>query len=211
MWNRVDLGMSQVRVLLDTLAAFDVFLDPTLSIDEFDTLFLYDVDATHPNNRYLKRQFVEANSALEHESFRVPADLKAAASAGLKKRKAFVAMSHRAGITILAGTDGPGIGRLAPGFGLHHELALLVDAGLSPLEAIRAATSNAARALRRENDLGSVEAGKYADIVVLRANPLADIRNTTNIDAVIVGGRVLGRADLRELLATLEENARKDQ
>jgi Amidohydrolase family len=210
-WDLVDLGAPQVRMLLDTLEAFHVFLDPTLSIDEYDTLFLYDVEATHPNNRYLKRRFVEANSAAEHEDFRVPAHLKAVAAAGLKKRKAFVAMSHRAGVAILTGTDGPGIGRLAPGFGLHHELALLVEAGLSPLEALQAATYHAAQALRRENQLGSLEAGKFADFVVLTANPVADIRNTTTIDAVVVGGRVLGRADLSELLARLEESARKDQ
>jgi len=68
-----------------------------------------------------------------------------------------------AGVRIVAGTDGAGLGTMLPGFGLQHELQLLVESGLTPLQAIQAATINAAAALRKEHDLGGVEPGYFAD------------------------------------------------
>ncbi len=95
---------------------------------------------------------------------------------------------HKAGVGILAGTDttAPFV---VPGLALHEELALLVEAGLKPAEALRAATLNPARCLKREADLGTIEVGKLADLVLLAKNPLDDIRNTRSIEAVYVGGR----------------------
>jgi hypothetical protein len=108
-----------IRELVVELAQRGVFFDPTLSIDEYGTLFLYDVEADHPNNRYLTRAFVAVNLGSEHEIFRIPAAMR-----------------------------------------------------------LCAATINAAQALHKQQVLGTLEAGKYADVVVLRANPLDDIRNT---------------------------------
>jgi len=110
-----------------------------------------------------------------------------------------VAALHRAGVTMLAGTDAPMPG-VYPGYALHEELALLVEAGLDPAEALRAATLAPARFLGIEADAGSITVGKRADLVLLDADPLADIRNTRRIDAVLLGGRVLRRADLDNLL-----------
>ena len=185
-WQRVDLNSTKVKAVISFMAEKDVFLDPTLSIDEFDSLFLYEKEAKHPNNRYLKRTFVEEALGPDHDIFRMPADLKAVAITGIEKRRKFVGMCNRAGVKILAGTDGPGIGRLTIGFGLHHELALLVEAGLKPIEALQAATINAARALRKESEIGSLEPGKFADMVILNSDPLSDIHNTTKIDAVLL-------------------------
>ena len=139
----------------------------------------------------------------------MPAELKAVAVAGLEKRRKFVGMCNRAGVKILAGTDGPGIGRLAPGFGLHHELKLLVEAGLKPIGALQAATINAARALRKDNEIGSLEPGKVADILLLNSDPLSDIHNTTKIDSVLLRGRMFDRASLDATLATIEADAKK--
>jgi imidazolonepropionase-like amidohydrolase len=83
-----------------------------------------------------------------------------------------------------------------PGFGLQDELALLVQAGLSPAEALRTATLNPARFLGREADMGTIARGKIADLVLLDGNPLADIHNTTRINAVVSNGRLTGRAAL---------------
>jgi imidazolonepropionase-like amidohydrolase len=200
----------EIRALVADLATKDVFLDPTLSVDEYGTLFLDDSEAEHPNNRYLSRDFVSANLGPEHDIFRVPAAMRTDAAAGLTKRKEFVALSYRAGVPIVAGTDGPGIGTLAAGFGLHRELEFLVEAGLTPLDALRAATINAARALRRERVLGSVEADKYGDLVVLTANPLQNIRNSATIEAVISRGQYWSRAALDKLLSDWEyERARQ--
>jgi imidazolonepropionase-like amidohydrolase len=208
-WSRVNVNAQDIRALVAELATKEVVLDPTLSVDEYDTLFLYDAEAQHPNNRYLSRDFVTANLGPEHDIFRVPAAMRTEAVAGLTKRKEFVGLSYRAGVPIVAGTDGPGIGTLAAGFGLHRELELLVEAGLTPLDALRAATINAARALRREGVLGTVEAGKYADLVVLTANPLQNIRNAATIGAVLTRGQYFRRATLDKLLDDWErERAR---
>jgi imidazolonepropionase-like amidohydrolase len=209
-WQRVDLNSTKVKAVISFMAEKNVFLDPTLSIDEFDSLFLYEKEAKHPNNRFLKRTFVEETLGPEHDIFRMPAELKATAASGIEKRRKFVGMCNRADVKILAGTDGPGIGRLTVGFGLHHELELLVEAGLKPIEALQGATINAARALRKENDLGSVEAGKFADAVILNADPLSDIRNTTKIDSVLLRGRVFDRASLDAALAAIEAEGKND-
>ena len=112
----------------------------------------------------------------------------------------------RAGVPILAGTDelNPYI---YPGFSLHDELSLLVEAGLSPMGAIQAATLNPARFFGRERDMGTVEPGKLADLVLLDADPLADIRNTTKIRAVVADGKLLDRASLDAMLAAAEAAA----
>jgi imidazolonepropionase-like amidohydrolase len=106
--------------------------------------------------------------------------------------RTLAAQIRRSGVPILAGTDQSGFLETkgaAPGRSLHDELALLVAAGFSPAEALRAATLNPALFLGLD-DLGTVEAGKTADLVLLKANPLNDIRNTERIVAVIAGGRL---------------------
>jgi cytosine/adenosine deaminase-related metal-dependent hydrolase len=117
-----------------------------------------------------------------------------------------VRVLNRAGVPFLAGTDlgGP---YLYPGFSLHDELELLVEAGLSPLEALRAATLNPARYLEATDSLGTVAPGKLADLVLLSANPLEDIRNTRRIAAVVLNGRYLDRAVLDRWLAEAERAA----
>ena len=82
---------------------------------------------------------------------------------------------------------------VVPGLALHEELGLLVEAGLTPAEALRAATLGPAQCLKTDDRLGTVEAGKLADLVLLRKNPLDDIRNTRTVAAVVVGGRVVPR------------------
>ncbi len=114
-----------------------------------------------------------------------------------------VGAMQRAGVKILAGTDtlNP---YCFPGFSLHDELGLLVKAGLSPMEALQAATLNPARFMGKEKDFGTVETGKIADLVLLDANPLNDIANTKRIDAVVLGGRFFPRASLDGMLAKVE-------
>jgi predicted amidohydrolase YtcJ len=109
-----------------------------------------------------------------------------------------------AGVLLLAGTD-VGIPALIPGISLHEELELLVEAGLTPLQALRTATINPARVLGHADSLGSVDVGKLADLVLLDGDPLADIRNTQRIRAVVADGRLYRRADLDRLLAEVEE------
>ena len=113
---------------------------------------------------------------------------------------ALVKRMHEARVPLLAGTDMPNP-HVYPGWSLHEELQLLVRAGLSPAEALKTATADAARFLDLGDDAGSVETGKVADLVVLEGNPLDDINNTTRIAAVVLRGRYLDRAALDRLLA----------
>jgi imidazolonepropionase-like amidohydrolase len=123
--------------------------------------------------------------------------------AAYRKLKELVGPMHRAGVEFLAGTDvlNP---YCFPGFSLHDELTLLVEAGLSPMEALQAATLNPARYLGQDKDLGTVEKGKIADLVLLDASPLDDIGNTRKIDAVVVSGKLHPKADLQKMLADVE-------
>lgn len=109
---------------------------------------------------------------------------------------------------MLAGTDA-GVAFSYPGFSLHEELELLVQAGLTPLEALRAATIEPARFLQAEDSLGAILPGKRADLVLLREDPLTDIGATRAIDAVVLRGRLLSRTTLDSMLATVREAARE--
>jgi len=115
---------------------------------------------------------------------------------------------HRAGVPFLAGTDTPPGVYIFPGFSLHEELQRFVAAGFTPLEALRTATINPAKFLGMEENVGTIEPGKYADLVLLEANPLDDIRNTQKIAAVIVNGRYLSREALDKMLAAVEKAAK---
>jgi imidazolonepropionase-like amidohydrolase len=106
---------------------------------------------------------------------------------------------HDAGAGILAGSDSLDLLNVC-GFSLHQELAQLVQAGLSPREALRSATLDPASFLNKQKELGTIEPGKLADLVLLDANPLDDIHNTEKIRAVFVGGRVFLEADIQAML-----------
>jgi cytosine/adenosine deaminase-related metal-dependent hydrolase len=100
--------------------------------------------------------------------------------------------AHAAGVPIGAGTDTP-IALAIPGYSLHSELDFLVRAGLSPLEALESATVRPAEYFSLQDEMGTIDVGKRADMVLLDANPLDDINNTKTIDAVVTKGRVLRR------------------
>jgi imidazolonepropionase-like amidohydrolase len=117
-----------------------------------------------------------------------------------------VGVMQRNGVGILAGTDTPNP-FCFPGFSLHDELGFLVQAGLSPMQALQAATLNPARFNGREKDLGTVEPGKIADLVLLEGNPLDDIGGTKKIAAVIYAGKYLSRTALDQMLSTAEAMA----
>jgi len=113
----------------------------------------------------------------------------------------------RWGVRVLAGTD-TGNPYVFPGFSLHEELALLVDSGLTPLAALQAATWNAAQIMGATKTRGSIAKGKLADLVLLDADPLLDIHNTTRISAVVLQGHAFNRGELDELLGSVERAAK---
>jgi len=121
----------------------------------------------------------------------------------LSRAKRIVLRLQQLGVPLLAGTDTPYV-NCVPGFSLHEELRLLVEAGLTPLQALQAATIQPARFMGRSSDLGTVETGKCADLLLLAADPLLDIANTRKIMAVIYAGRLLTAKQIEASLSELE-------
>ncbi len=150
-----------------------------------------------PEAKYLDPQTREAfrrRDRVKWLSNFTEADFERATHANERQAVLLRAM-HEAGVPLLAGTDSNSFG-----FSLHRELAALVAVGLSPHEALQTATINPARFAGLEKEVGRVATGYAADLVLLDANPLQDIRNTNGINAVILRGRLLDRAALDAIL-----------
>jgi len=199
------------EALLRRLAQSQVWQCPTLAWQRGGT-FLDQRDLKHdPLDKYVpaywrdvtwKRFTEEMMPGLKHD----PLELRQKYFASNLQ---MVGAMHRAGVPFLAGTDAaPGV-YILPGFSLHDELADFVEAGFTPMESLQTATSGAAKFLGMEKDYSSVEAGKVADLVLLSANPLEDIRNTQKISAVIANGRLFDRAALDRILKEVEASAKK--
>jgi len=124
----------------------------------------------------------------------------------LQKSLEMVGQMNAAGVRLLAGTDSPAP-FVFPGSSLHDELVLLVKAGLTPMQALQAATRSPAEFLGKLEEQGTIEQGKFADLLLLDANPLEDIRSTQKIRAVVIRGKLLDRSKLDEILASAREFA----
>ena len=118
-----------------------------------------------------------------------------------------VGAMFRAGVPMMAGTDAMNP-YCFPGFSLHDELALMVESGLTPLAALQAATLNPATFLGRSAEMGTVEAGKSADLVLLGGDPLADIHNTAQIRGVWLKGKYFDQAAIGQILEAAKRGAK---
>jgi tetratricopeptide (TPR) repeat protein len=167
----------------------------------------YSEDPSYSNDprlKYIPRDIVSSWNPKADQFLKNKTDEDWAISRKLfSKDLELVGAMERAGVDILAGTDTLNPYCL-PGFSLHDELGLLVQAGLTPQQALQAATLNPARFMGRENDLGTVDAGKIADLVLLDANPIEDIGNTKKISAVVFGGKFFPKTSLDEMLTKIE-------
>lgn len=193
-------GDAKCRRLARVLVAMHTWQVPTLTNLHSKAYFDDPAVVVDPRLRYVPTSlraewFAERDSKLH----RGPAY-----AAGKRTRFAnelrLTGFFYRAGVPLLAGTDA-GTAFCYPGFGLHDELALLVAAGLTPLDALRTATIAPAEYLGERDVTGTMDVGKFADMVLLNADPLADIEATRNIEAVVLRGRLLRRGDLDALLA----------
>ena len=118
----------------------------------------------------------------------------------LQLRRRLIKELHGAGVPFALGSDAPQFWNV-PGFSAHRELKSLVDAGLSPYQALRTGTANVGVYFKTETTTGTVAAGKRADLVLLDANPLQSIENTWKISGVVLNGRWLSKADIDKRLA----------
>jgi imidazolonepropionase-like amidohydrolase len=194
----------KAEALFALLRANHTWQCPTLTDLRHDVFFEDPSFARDPRLKYVslgaRSGWQETNDF--RSKTRSPEDTEVLKRAYQKDLEVVGAM-RRAGVEFLAGTDAANP-YILPGFSLHDELGLLVQAGLTPMEALQAATLNPARFLGREHDFGTVAPGKIADLVLLDANPLEDIGNTRQIAAVVYGGKLFPRASLHAMLAKIE-------
>jgi imidazolonepropionase-like amidohydrolase len=173
---------------------------PTLVLKHRTGAATEDALLQDPRLQYIPHQLRERWSDI-FRTLALPTGSPAGRKLRAERTEQIVGALHRAGVKILAGTDSPPQPYMFPGFSLHDELALMAGAGMTPLQALQTATSNAAEFERMSRVAGSIAPGKNADLVLLAANPLDDIRNTQKIEAVVLAGRYMPRASLDRLLA----------
>ncbi|HJZ68336.1 MAG TPA: amidohydrolase family protein [Blastocatellia bacterium] len=153
---------------------------------------------------YIREYWDPKNNA--HLKNRTPERL-AALKKLVKKHLEVTGAMQRAGVKLMAGSDFGATPLSFPGWGVHDEMALLVKAGLTPMQALQTATRNPAIFLGVDKSTGTIEVGKIADLVVLNANPLEDINNTRKINAVIFQGKMYDRAALNRMLGLVAASA----
>jgi imidazolonepropionase-like amidohydrolase len=188
----------RARELFAKLAANGTWVCPTLSLSR---AYARASQASFREDPRLSYMPVSIVNRWRTTGFSVASKEAAANLERAFERAKYITRSmHRAGVSLLAGTDFPNPFML-PGFGLHDEMELLVEAGLSSREALRAGTTSPTRYFGLRSDSGSIAPGQRADMVLLDENPLLNIGNTRAIRAVIADGRLSTRLDLDNLLA----------
>ncbi|HEV2423609.1 MAG TPA: amidohydrolase family protein [Terriglobia bacterium] len=183
----LDFNSIEARKALDFLKAHHTVVDPTLTVYEMGTASTAKPTASFEPG-VLKVAPELAAQLMDVGPPKPDAPLREKV---FDKMVAAVGALHRAGITVVAGTD-----QTVPGYSLYRELELYVQAGFTPMEAIEAATIVPARVMGLDRELGTVEAGKRGDVIVLGANPLENIHNIRTVESVITGGRMYNCADL---------------
>ena len=206
-WQR-ELLSSYSQTAADALVAIfvakDVWQTPTLVLLKNDAFPTVENGATQDERvKYIPPALLAIWKQERAEQMRfVASDESELRERLFVKSASLVGEMQRKGVHILAGTDAPAP-YVFPGFSLHEEFAMLVEAGLTPLQALQAATRNAAEFLGKNKDSGTIAEGKYADLVLLDGNPLEEIRNTRKIRAVIVRGELLDRNALAGMLESV--------
>jgi imidazolonepropionase-like amidohydrolase len=181
---------------------------PTLSVLQLwgrldDSKFLSDPRQAYIDRRFRNRWQERIQFQMRHWTFvqfELARDL-------FRAEKQTVGLMFRAGVPLMAGTDAMNP-YCFPGFSLHDELAMMVESGLTPLAALQAATINPATFMGKTAEMGTIEAGKIANLVLLAGDPLADIHNTKQIEGVWLEGKYFDAAALAKLLEQAKEGAR---
>jgi Amidohydrolase family len=184
-WDKIEIDGAPVKALIDDLVKHHVAVTSTLPVFE----------ASIATRRVLsprQQKMMSAESLRSYLAARASAGVAperaAKSEAALKKEMAFEVAFYRAGGLLLAGPDPTGNGGVLPGFGDQREIELLVEAGFTPLEAIHIATENGAIFENRNDRIGTLAAGKNADLVVLEGDPSRKIDDVENVELVFKDG-----------------------
>jgi imidazolonepropionase-like amidohydrolase len=183
----IDLNSPEAQNAIAFLNKHHTVIDPTVALSEFFTAttakpvasFEPGVAKVAPE---LAQQLTDAGP---------PSERSELVEKIFQKDLEIIGALHRAGVTIVAGTD-----QTVPGYSLHREIELYAQAGFTPMDAIQAATIVPARVMGIDKEVGTIEKGKRADLIVLNGNPLDDIRNTRNVEYVITNGVMYNCAEL---------------
>ena len=181
----LDLDNPTAKALIDSIVKRKVRVDPTLIVSR-NMILLADLpEVLHSrDNSLMPKRLTDFWPGYGPRMTPETLELR---RRQFKKYEELTGLLFRSGVQLLCGTDTPEP-NVPPGFSIHQELQLLVESGLSPAAAIQAATIRNAEAVKQAGNLGSIENGKLADLVMLNANPLIDIRNTRKIEIVFRGG-----------------------
>jgi Amidohydrolase family len=194
-----DMTHPRVQSLIDRIVQRKVFVDPTL-VAFRNWMLLRDLPEVYEHSdvtampQRLQQTWKDSSRASAPTPESLPLRQKI-----FRKQQELTGRLFRAGVSLLVGTDAP-VAFCPSGFAIHQELALLVEARVTPAAALQMATLNNAKALQQEHNLGSIEAGKLADLVILDADPLAEIGNSRKIYSIIRGGKVCDRQALLKLV-----------
>ena len=187
----LDLNSESSRKALAFLRTHGTVVDPTLALTE-----LYGASPSHPVASFepgVKKVAPELAAGFAGDANDLSPELAEAGRKAFAKELEIVGALHRAGVPVVAGTD-----QAVPGHSLHREIELYVEAGMTPMEAIQAATIVPARVMGLDKESGTIEAGKKADLIVLGANPLESIHNIRQVEKVVSRGFLYDPAPLWE-------------
>lgn len=192
--GEIDLESAEARATLDFFAQRGIVIDPTIALAELGSATHDELLAVEPGLGKLAPPLRPT-----FETFGAPAGGTAEEAAERRRFRArdlaIVRALHAHGVPIVAGTD-----QAVPGHSLHRELELYVEAGLTPMEAIRSATVVPAMAMKLDGELGTIAPGMRADLIVVDGDPLADIRNLRRVTTVVTGGRAYETGPLWRLV-----------
>jgi len=180
-WIPLDLNGPQVRGLIQNLVSHHVAVTSTLPVFECGV----------PGRPKLQRRTLEAMSAESAQSYltaRAGIALDSPMTSLMRKEMDFEVAFVKAGGLLLGGPDPTGNGGVLPGFGDQREIELLVEAGLTPLQAIQVLTENGAKYLGRQDQIGTLAAGKQADLVLIKGDPSKTIDDIENVETVFKAG-----------------------
>lgn len=200
-------SVEELDTLCDALLPHGMVMCPTLVVwDRIGRV----CEPAFPQDRRLKWVHPAYRQAWQHYPNRYgdPAARLNLQRSVVEMKRCLARMQER-GLSIIAGSDTP-FPYLIPGFSIHDELALMVDAGLKPIDALRAATSNAARVLRIDREVGTVEEGKQADLLVVKGDPTRDITAIAHVVQVIRHGVPLKTTSLHRMARRLHTNLPDD-
>jgi imidazolonepropionase-like amidohydrolase len=177
----VDVNSERAKNVVRFLKEHNIVVDPTVAVFE-----LQSASSAKPYASFEPgvARVAQELGVVFADPVQPPSDpLPALRNVILEKELEIIGALHKAGVTIVAGTD-----QAVPGFSLYRELELYVQAGFTPMEAIQAATVVPARVMRLDQDLGTVQVGKIADLIVLGRNPIESINNIRSVERVVVEG-----------------------